>query len=190
MSRIGNNPLLKGLHGMLAKLIVFREVRGRMVVSNRPKRSGKLTPHQEMMRSRFQRAVQYAKQQMQKEQRKAEYAAAIDDRRHSAYAVALTDCMTAPKVNAVDTSHYKGIVGNPIFIRATDDFKVTDVQVTITDSNGNVIEQGNAVLLPNASDEWLYVITQTNTMFSGTRIIARAMDYPGNVGVMETVVPE
>jgi hypothetical protein len=188
MSTIVNNPLMKGVSGMFAKLMVFRELRGKIVMSNRPKRSGKLTPHQEMMRSRFQRAVMYAKKQMQDEQRKAAYAAAINGRKHSAYAVALTDYMTAPKVTSVDISNYKGVVGDPIIIHATDDFKITEVHVTISDSYGNTIEQGNAILSPGLKEEWRYVITETNSTFAGTRILAQAMDQPGNVGLLEVVI--
>ncbi len=188
MALIANNPLLKGISGMLGKLIVFREVRGKIVLSNRPKRSGKLTVHQEMMRSRFQCAVHYAKKQMQNEQRKAEYSTGINDRKHSAYAVALTDYMTAPKVTAMDVSGYIGEVSNTIIIHATDDFKVTEVLVTITDNKSIIIEQGNAILQPDKEGEWHYSITKTNSTLAGTHILAKAMDQPGNVGWMEVII--
>jgi hypothetical protein len=188
MSRIDNNPLLTGACGMLGKAIVFRQLHGKTILSKRPKRPATITAHQEIMRSRFQRAVEYAKKQMQNEQRKAEYAGAIDDRRHSAYAVALTDCMTAPKVNAIDHSNYRGTPGDTFIIHATDDFKVTEVSVTIFNGNGIMIEQGNAILAPGLKEQWRYVITKTNSTLAGTRILAQAMDQPGNVGLLEVVI--
>jgi hypothetical protein len=188
MSVIGNNPLLKGVSGMLANLIVFREVRGKTIIANRPKKTGILTPHQQKMKSRFINATQYAKKQMLNEQIKAEYAKGINDRKHSAYAVALTDYMTTPKVNDIGLSKYKGTIGDTITINATDDFKVTGVHVVILNSTGEVIEQGEAFRSHDETDEWRYVITTTNTTLSGTKITARATDRPGNIGSMEVVI--
>ncbi len=153
MNSIGNNPLLAGARGMLGKAIVFRQLHGKTILSNRPKRPATITAHQEMMKSRFKRAVEYAKKQMHNEH-----------------------------------SNYKGAPGDTLLIHATDDFKVTAVSVTISNSNGIKVEQGNAILPPGLKEEWRYVITETNSTLAGTRILVKAMDQPGNVGLLEVII--
>ena len=47
MSKIMNNPIMKGASGMLGDVVVYREVRGNLIMSNRPKRGRILTPTHE-----------------------------------------------------------------------------------------------------------------------------------------------
>lgn len=96
MSQIKNNLLLQGASGTLGKLFVFRVIRGRLVICNRPKKADKLTEHQTKMRDRFLKAVHYARIQMANPESKAEYAKNTNDNKHSAYVVALTDYMKPP----------------------------------------------------------------------------------------------
>jgi hypothetical protein len=189
MSKIQNNPLLKGVSGMLGNIIVFRETRGQMIMANRPKKSGTLTEHQEAQKSRFLKAVQYARNQLLNAQSKAEYAARITLSKHSAYLVAVTDYLTSPEVTVVDVSAYKGVAGDLIKVVAIDDFKVTGVEVIITDTNGTLIEQGQAVLPADSADQWQYTITAPNAVLPGTKIIAHAVDKPGNTGTLEVTLP-
>lgn len=188
MSLIVNNPILKGVSGMLANLIVFREVRGKIIIANRPKRSSTITPHQQEMKSRFLRAVNYAKGQMKNEQFKASYAKGINDRKHNAYTVALTDCMTPPEVKAIDVSRYNGVAGDLITIHATDDFKVVGVQVTLSNGAGEVIEHGEAVRPFEESDLWSYTTATNNSIVTGTKISVRATDKPGNETMKEMII--
>ena len=72
------------------------------------------------------------------------YSAGIRSTHESPYTVALKDFLNPPKVNAIGTAEYRGAKGDPIIVNATDDFKVTRVKITIKDSNGVIIEQGDA----------------------------------------------
>jgi len=189
MSKIQNNPLLKGASGMLGKVVVYREVRGRVIMSNRPKkRSGPITPEQENFRSRFLRAVQYARKQLESAVTKAEYQTGITESKFSAYLVALTDYLKAPVVNEVDASRYSGTVGDIIAIRATDDFKVVLLQVSIIGPAGNLLEFGDAILQPETFDDWRYAATVANATLEGSKIIVTARDKPGNVTTAEKVL--
>jgi hypothetical protein len=188
MSTIKNNPLLKGASGMLGNVVVYREVRGKVIMCNRPKKSGKLTAHQEETRSRFLRGVQYARKQLATAETKAEYAAGITDSKHSAYLVALTDYLNAPTVSAVDISRYRGVVGDIIAVRASDDFKVASVQVIIRNSANEILEQGNAVLQEDSFDDWQYKAIVANATLSGTKIEVKAIDKPGNVTTAESIL--
>ncbi len=189
MSKIQNNPLLKGASGMLGNVVVYREIRGKVVMSNRPrKRSGPVTPEQEAFRSKFLRAVQYARKQLESPATKAEYEAGITGSKFSAYIVALTDYLKAPVVNEVDISRYKGAVGDPILIRATDDFKVILVQVSVIGPDGALLERGEAVLQPDTFDDWRFAATVVNPSLAGTKIVVTAHDKAGNVTTAEKVV--
>ena len=58
-------------------------------------------------------------------------------------------------MDEVDISAYAGEVGNPIAVRAHDDFDVVSVHVSIMKSSGEAIESGEAVqTLPN-SRRWV-----------------------------------
>jgi len=58
-------------------------------------------------------------------------------------------------VDEVDLSGYTGAVGDPIVIRAHDDFKVTEAHVSVNDANGQTIESGHAAETPAKSGRWI-----------------------------------
>ena len=82
---------------------------------------------------------------------KAEYAAKAGESR-SAFNVAVADFFGAPSIDEIDLTGYAGQVGDSIRVRATDDFKVVEVQVSIVNSDGSLVEQGSAVKQANAVD--------------------------------------
>jgi hypothetical protein len=186
MAQIKNNPLLKGLSGMLGSVIVFREIRGKMTMACRPGKRKALTEHQKMTKSRFMQAVQYAKAQMQDPLAKAEYLTGISDRHHNAYTVALADYLKGPEITAVDFSDYKGHHGNRILIQAIDNFKVTDVTLEIRNPVNGLIEEGHAATGDNRS--WYYQITKFNPHVTRSRIIIRARDKANNVTTKQFVL--
>ena len=69
-------------------------------------------------------------------------------------------------------------MGETITIRATDDFKVADVNVTIFNADGTEVEHGQAIC-SNGVD-WIYTATADNSSLDGDRIVVRATDMPGN----------
>jgi hypothetical protein len=188
MSLIDNNPLLKGISGMLGKTIVFRRWRGRLVVAKAPKKRDQLSELQEAQVSRFTLAGQYARQQMLDPEAKAEYATGIRRNIQSAYHAAQSDYLNAPKVRYINAEEYTGASGELIVIKAIDDFKVTRVSVEIVDPNGEVLERGDAVPYFRKSDLWKYHTSMVNPSLQGTVIRATAYDKPGNKGCMEQVL--
>jgi len=74
--------------------------------------------------------------------------------------------------------------GDAVFIKATDNFKVTRVEVSIYNQVGDLIEQGTAVQEENQSVNWLYIARQENKEWLGSRITAVATDLPGNTATM------
>jgi hypothetical protein len=189
MAKIKNNPLLKGLSGMLGDVVVFRETRGKMTMSNRPKKRGVPTDHQKLSKAKFLQAVQYAKGQMKDPVSKAEYEAAVSDKVISAYGVAVADYLKGPEITLIDVSGYQGKTGDPILINAIDNFKVTEVQVTIQSSVGIVIEEGPASQSPINGLSWQYVAkVADNTPVAGRKIVVSAKDKPDNTTIKELVI--
>lgn len=181
MSKIRNNTLLKGASGMLGKTIVFREVRGTLIMSNRPKKRATLTPHQETMRSRFLDSIRYAKTAMENPALKAAYAAAITQNKFSAFHVAQTDALTPPVIRMLDAANYDGKPGDTLSVIATDDFRVVSVVVALIHADGSYLEHGEARLLPDSKDTWQYAATVSNPMRAGTKVTVTVRDLPGNV---------
>jgi hypothetical protein len=190
MAKIMNNPLLKGASGMLGGTVVFREVRGTVIMAKRPSRPRVLTDHQRNAKAKFLRGVEYARKQLADPVTRAKYAAGITDRKFSAFLVALTDSLTAPSIQEIDISGYRGQVDDRIIIRAIDDFEVATVHVMVSDSTGAIIEQGYAVHSEVASDEWCYTTTAVNTITAGIRLKVSVSDRPGNITIGEKVLEQ
>jgi hypothetical protein len=188
MSKILNNPIMKGASGMLGDVVVYRELRGKLVMANRPKRrQGVLTPAQELAKSRFLSAVRYANGQMADPVSK-EYYQLLKANFPSAYAAAVADYLKAPVVKLIDTAKYGGAVADEILIKAVDNFKLTSVLVSIFGANGSLIEQGEPALLPNSIEDFVYKATVANQALAGTKILVTLRDRPGNITVQEKLL--
>jgi hypothetical protein len=188
MSKIKNNPIMKGASGMLGDVVVYREHRGTVIMSNRPKKREVLTPQQELVKSRFLRAVQYAKKQIADPITKAEYQPSPQSRMTSAYAAAVADYLSAPQISLVDIAKYGGAVDDKIFIRATDDFKVTVVHVSIFKADGTLVEQGDAILQPESVEDYTYTATAAALKEPGMKVLVTVRDKPGNITTAEAVI--
>jgi hypothetical protein len=180
-----NNPLLKGASGMLGEVVVYRELRGKVIMANKPKPPSTTSEKQLTARVRFRRAAFYAKRQMENPEAKALYTTGINDSKVTAFLVALTDYLKAPVIQEIDASGYTGAIGQAISITATDDFKVKSVQVAIVDPAGAEIEHGEATPNPEVLDEWQYVSTTAHPLQPLTKVIASVRDVAGNVTTAE-----
>ena len=178
MAQSKNNVITHGLTGLVGDMLVFRNRGGKTFVSSKPKeRTGEPSEGQKLQHERFQEAILYAKGATSNPDIKAEYAEAITGN-ETAYNVAVADFFHAPNIKSIDLSGYTGKVGETIIIRATDDFKVADVNVTIFNADGTEVEHGQAIC-SNGVD-WIYTATADNSSLGGDRIVVRATDMPGN----------
>jgi hypothetical protein len=183
MTKIKNNPLLKGASGMLGDVVVYRQVKGGVVMANKPKPSGTVSEDQLEVQNKFKKAANYAKRQMADPASKALYEIAKGDKIPSAYAAAVRDYLRAPTIDQVDLAGYGGQVGDKILILASDDFRVESVFVTILSAANAVIESGDAVQTPNG--EWEYTATAANPEAAASKFQVQAKDKPGNVTLSE-----
>lgn len=179
MAKSIQNVVMQGASGKIGKTLVFRQMRnGETIIANRAKPSNlPLTPAQETHRSKFIRASYLAKSLLLDPMFGPQYLAKVS-RGRTAYNVALTDCLTAPKIMEVSLKDYNGTIGDQIAVRATDDFMVTAVSLRILEADDNVIEEGMAAL-DNIGLDWVYVATVANSS-AGIKIEITVTDVPGN----------
>lgn len=184
MAEVKNNIITQGVSGMLGDQIVFRQIKGKTIISVKPKQPEKYSEKQLEAKRKFQSAVIYGKSATADPIKKAEYETGKGEKFSSAYLVAVADYLNAPDIENVILKEYKGNVGDVITIRVTDDFKVAEVKVAIHNPDGSLVEEGNAVQLLGGVD-WCYKATAKNESLDGDRITISAYDMPGNETVSE-----
>jgi hypothetical protein len=179
MAKQSSNVVTYGLRGKIGDLLIFRQLHGQTVISKVPQPGKKASEKQLAHRQRFQRAVVYSTIACADPELSAAYKAAAG-KTQSARNIAIADMLHAPDITGIDLSNYHGQPGDVITIDVTDDFAVKEVKVIITNSDGSLVEEGNAQ--SDASGfRWTYIATQTNAGLEGDRIEIMASDIPGNI---------
>ena len=172
-----DNFATEGLSGSY-KQVVFRQRYGTTVVGKRPKRKKDPTSSQLQVQASFTNAATYAKSITADAGNKAAYRAKAKPGQ-SAYNRAMSDFFHPPVIGEIDSSGYNGQVGSTLISTITDDFKVASVKVRIEKSDGSLIEEGAASILPDGLN-WMYVSTVANGSTTGTTISFTAADMPGH----------
>ncbi|GAB4335109.1 MAG: hypothetical protein Kow0037_14510 [Calditrichia bacterium] len=187
MAKAGKNLILHGVSGKLGDQIVIRQVGGETILSQAPgKREAEPTAAQAAHRQRFQQAIIYGKRVMGDADLRAEYESRAEGLK-SAFNVAVADFMHAPQIEEIDLTQYGGNSGDTIRIRAVDDFKVTAAHVAIYNTDGSLVEEGEAVQQENGLD-WVYTCTADNPETAGDRIVVTVTDQPGGITEKEEIL--
>jgi hypothetical protein len=189
MGKLKDNLMMDTVGGKVGKQVVFRNFRGKTVVSGRPKpRTKTFTTKQVGIQRKFTAAAAYANSVLQDAVMKPLYEARIGGTNYTARAVAMSDYLTPPTVESIDLSKYKGAVNDVISVTAIDDFKVTKVEVVILSAAGQQLEAGNAVQDKFDGTKWRYTATVANASLAGTQVSVTAYDTPGNEGTLSKAV--
>ena len=174
------NALTQGISGKVSGLVFRQNANGTVTVGDAPRPSSKApTAAIAAHRQRFQQAAFFGRAIQNDPAQKAAYATATDDTVRSAYNVAVSDFLNAPTIQTVDLSAYKGQIGDQITIQATDDFAVTRVHVRIQNSDGTLVEEGDARPAPDGYT-YHYTATAKNLSLTGDKITVSVSDGPGN----------
>ncbi|MBT1699016.1 hypothetical protein KK083_19130 [Fulvivirgaceae bacterium PWU4] len=188
---IKNNPLTKGASGMLGDVIVFRQLRGKTIVANKPRRPCSESAHQRENRLRFRAASTFAKRVLQDPDKKAYYVAkARKLKLPNAYTAAITDYMRKPAITAVkckDVSH-----GRMTITAGKAGFSLASVTVTLMNAEGRAVGTGAAVLKDRQKNEWTVrlgdgVSSEGGTSPSGLRVLKGSGDRECVCRMMVTV---
>ena len=175
------NILTKDFRGEVGKTIVFRQRGKKTIVARFPRPTqAQPTEKQLKLRSKFQEAVLYAKTVLASPAQKALYQAAPKVKRKlmSAYNAAITDYLTPPVVHHIDVSHYHGAIGNKLYFTLLDDFSVQSVKVALHQSNGTLIEEGEAT---KEGMQYAYTATTAQSSITGSVLTLTVTDLPKNV---------
>lgn len=180
MSSVNENPLLVGATGKFARVVVYRRVRGKVVMAKVPTPPSDVSAKQLVVRKSFSKAAGYAKRQNAKPEAKRLYLEGLTPKKHNAYLVALSDFLKSPQIDSVNLTGYNGAAGQTILIDASDDFRVAAISVAILGADGVQIESGAAKPGEGLADAWAYVTTAENAAIAGTKVQVTATDFAGN----------
>ncbi|WP_046242672.1 hypothetical protein [Hymenobacter terrenus] len=182
------NALTQGISGKVSGLVFRQNANGTVSIGNAPRPTAKAPDAATLARrERFQQAAFYGRAVQQDPARKAAYQTGTDADTTSAYTVAVADYLNAPNVRTVDFSGYRGLVGDPILIQATDDFAIHHVHVLIQNPDGSVVEEGDATPDPDGFT-FRYTATAANPSLDGDKILVTAYDNPGNATTEQAVL--
>ena len=180
MASSDNNYVTHGLRGQVGDLFVFKTVKGKTIVAAPPRKTTHEPTEKQLKQQKlFQEAAIYGKTVTVTPELRAIYETSLPEG-SSVYQVALADFLNAPEIEEIDVTNYTGNPGNTIRIRATDDFMVKNVEVSILNQDGTLVEKGAAIKQANGLD-WLFTATVKNDTLTGDKIVVRASDLPGNI---------
>lgn len=158
---VTENPLLVGARGGLGKIVVFRQMYGKTVMTNYPRKveipREKQSAAQRGTRDHFRNAAAYAKGVLKDPGQKAYYEKKKKQLGlYSAYQAAITDYMRKITLESVNRKKYTGEAGGQIVVTVRKKgFQAREVKVTLlAERSGAVIENGNAVRDGNGT--WVY----------------------------------
>ena len=165
MAKVELNDALGSLRGKIDGW-VYRRQHGQTIVSRyRAPRVKGQSAAQEQTRLRFQAAQAYAAEVLADPLRRLVYQKLGADRKRPPNALLVSNFLTPPVIEAVDTSDYAGRVGDVIRIVALDPIEVTGVQVRIRIDGGATLETGAAA---SEHGVWNYRATVKKT--AGARL--------------------
>ncbi len=189
MAKSENNEVMFGARGRVGHLVVFKNFgNNQTVIARRPRRveNPVYTAKQLATKLKFREAVVYA-QGIGADQNLLAFYQKYAKPGTSAYNMALADFCKSPEIEVLDITAYTGAIGDQIRVRAIDNFAVMVVTVSIFDANDTLLESGFATVAANSVD-WFYQATVANGSLMGTKIIADAIDMPGNKTTKTVVI--
>jgi len=189
MAISGTNTITRGYHGKIGNQFIIKKHGRKTVLAARPERGNVvLTPAQQEQCRKFAEAVRYAKDAMNDPKLRRRYQAKANPDR-PAYNVAISDFMTWPWIDWIDTDAYHGHKGDHIFILAADPGKVSSASLVIRDAEGVEIESGEC-FYEETSSRWVYIAGKDHGPIAGLRIYAVIRDLPGHLAEKEICLPE
>ena len=167
MAKVKRNKFTEGLSGKFGN-IVFRQMKdGRTIVASAPDFTDRVFSEEQLThQSRFQQAATYAREAAKTNPL---YAQLAEGTSKNAYNLALSDWFNPPVIHSVERKD------NCILVEASDNIRVTNVLVTISDHDGQILEQGEARLVQDAL--WEYA---TSSSREGN-VTVEAFDPAGNI---------
>ena len=140
----------------------------------------KFSASQKAVQARFRRANRYASKVMSDPRARACYEMAAQRKEMSVLRIIVADYLYPPIVDQIDLSWYDGQPDSWIAIRATDDFEVVRVDVVISTTTGDPVENGAAMCSDADPNWWFYAARTMLPAGTHARVEVTARDRPGN----------
>jgi hypothetical protein len=154
MATLRSNPILNGFSGMLGNTVVFRNLRGKTVLSQRPAPPKKQSEQQKANRSKFREATEWAKDILKDPQRKEYYLKKAKKLNlPNAYTAAITDYMRSPLMDKYERN------GTTIINVSKKDFTLKKVEVKLNRSGAKI--KSMHIVFKNGSEDWMISLTPT-----------------------------
>jgi hypothetical protein len=167
MAKVKRNKFTVGISGKIGDLVFRQRKDGTTVVAAAPDFSDRvLSEEQVAHNNRFKQASAYASEAAKTNPMYAELAAGTSK---NAYNVALSDWFHAPVIHEVKRQAKR------IRVNATDNVFVAKVLITLSDPQGQILEQGEAVC--TRSPWWEYKTSAPTE----AKISVEAFDLAGNL---------
>lgn len=179
MADIYGNQFARGFRGTFSKeLVVHQTGSGKTIVTSKPLfdenpiYSEKLKMHQAAIRD----AAIYASFAEHEDV----YIRLAQETGSTAYALAVADWYAAPRVLEIDVDRWTGYAGETIRVKARDNVMVASVRLILRDTEGKMLEMGDAVPSQAGSPWWNYTTQSTVALTPFPSVQAIALDLPGN----------
>lgn len=161
MATVRTNPIVNGLSGMLGRTIVFRTLRGKTIMANRPSPPKKESEQQKTNRSKFRDASHWAHQVLLDPVKKDYYLKKAKKLKlPNAYTAAIADYMRSAKISRPIA------IGNSItYDVSKKDFELNKVEIMVKNTDGITTEI--RPVYKNKYNEWTFTITKEE-LLAGT----------------------
>ncbi len=154
MAIVRSNPIVEGLSGMLGRSLVFKTLRGKIILSNRPSPPKKQSELQRANRSKFRSASFWAKSVLLDPVKKEYYQKKAKKLKlPNAYTAAITDYMRTAQVK--ETDRRKDVITYRVSKR---DFDVKKVEIRKHNQNGDVVETKQ--LIKDSIKGWTFALKE------------------------------
>jgi hypothetical protein len=180
MAKQKSNVVTHGLSGKVGDLLVFRQKDGQTIVSKIPEQPKTVSEKQKAQRQRFRKAVIYARSAIVAPETKDIYDTVAAKKGKTPFVAAVADFLNVPEIEHIDLSNYTGQEGDSIRIDVSDDTLVKYVRVGIINSDGSLLEEGEAQS-DVSGHVWTYFAAQANGDLNGGKIVVSVSDLPGNI---------
>lgn len=178
MAIVKDSILLQAVRGTLGNEITIYERNGRIIIAKKRGPSKKKpTKNQLEARYKMKVAAAYAKAILLDPEIKAYYKS-LAGPGQNAYNMAVKDAYRSPEIQHI---HFEE---STVVITAKDEFRVAAVSVRVIDAQGQIQENGQAVLGRNGVN-WYY---KTGHLPPNGKLIIVAVDLPGNETVKEVLL--
>ena len=175
MAKVKFSQLIETIRGRIKNLVIRQRPDGTFILSGKPRyKKGKGSPAQKAHRRHVKQIGPFASYLAKTHPIYAQLAAEDVARGKwmSAYNFAFADCLKPPIIHRIERTE------GCIRVEASDNIMVTEVEVTILDEAGKLLEIGDAI---QAEGDWWEYVPHAE----GKGILAKAFDLPGNCARLE-----